>query len=175
MGDCIQSIHGAINNLQLKKGCKNSPFFIFEKNRFMFKKAIIFGAALFLAACSGKSRQEILMSHDWYYGTYISVPAIKVDGKEVHDLQTVDCFSKDCYVVFHESTFDIHMDDKNCLTKGNKGTAKGTYKLLDNGNIEISNKSGVTIEWEVLELSDEVFHYKASIPNKVSNEIRLIK
>jgi hypothetical protein len=142
----------------------------------MFKKAIILFAAILFTACGKKTKQEILMSHDWYYGSYISEPAMLINGEEVKDLQTIDCFGEDCYVVFHESTFDIYMDDKNCLTKGRKGKATGNYTFLDNGNIEIENARGkVKMEWEVIEINEDVFHYKASVPNKASNEIRLIK
>lgn len=133
-------------------------------------------AAVLLTACNQKSKQEILMSHDWYYETYISKPPMKFNGKEVEDLQSIDCFSRDCYVSFNATSFDIYMDDKNCLSRGKKAQANASYKLLDNSKMQVTNnESGLSIEWDIIELTEDVFHYKAEVSGKAYNEIRLVK
>lgn len=142
----------------------------------MFKKAIIIVAALLLTACSGKSKQEMLMSHDWYYDSYISKPAMELNGKSIEDLQSINCFSRDCYVSFKEKSFDIYMDDKNCLSRGKEAHANALYKILDNNKMEVKNNaSGLSIEWDIIELTEDVFHYKAEVSGKAYNEIRLVK
>ena len=142
----------------------------------MFKKGIIVVIVLLFSACSGKSKQDMLMSHDWYYDMYISKPPILIDGKEIEDLQSIDCFDKDCFVRFQKATFDMYISDKNCLSKGQKAEANGSYILLDDNTMQVTNnEAGVSIEWEIVELTEDVFHYKAEISGKAFNEIRLVK